>query len=347
MSNANTENNNPANSPIDFAVGGQAVIEGVLMRSPNFNIISVRSPSGTIVEDQAQYQTLVKRHNYLNIPIIRGVINMLEMMLIGTQALTFSSKQAMQEAEPAVEPAKLSEQPTTLSETPTQAIVHLKKTSLAENLSLGFSLAFALVMSIFLFKFLPLWVTDYLSHNFAALQENYLLFNLVDGLIKTSFFLLYIALLSLLPEVKRLFRYHGAEHKSIMTYEHGLDLTVANAKQQTRFHPRCGTSFILIVFLISILVFTVIPRNPDFLTNFAIRLAFLPLVAGISYEFLKLSAKAPNNWFFKIIIKPGLWMQKITTQEPDDQMLEVALNSLKLALQAEQNLLKQNAEVLI
>jgi len=333
---SNTENNNNINSPIDFAVGGQAVIEGVLMRSPNFNIISVRSPAGQIVEDQAQYQTLVKRHNFLNVPIVRGVINMLEMMLIGTQALTFSSKQALQSGEPEA--------------APTPAVVTTtepKKTSLRENLSLGFSLVFALVMSIFLFKFLPLWITDYLSHNFAALQENYLIFNLVDGLIKTSFFLLYIALLSLLPDVKRLFRYHGAEHKSIMTYEQGLDLTVDNAKKQTRFHPRCGTSFILIVFLISILVFTVIPRNPDFLTNFAIRLAFLPLVAGISYEFLKLSAKAPNNWFFKIVTKPGLWMQKITTQEPDDQMLEVALHSLKLALQAEQNLLKQTADVLI
>lgn len=340
---SNTQNNKNLNSPIDFAVGGQAVIEGVLMRSPNFNIISVRSPAGKIIEDQTHYQTLVKRHNFLNVPIVRGVINMLEMMLIGTQALTFSSKQAMQSDQVEAQPSTLPETLAPEVTLPNQA----KKSSLIENLSLAFSLVFALFMSIFLFKFLPLWVTDFLSNNFSALKENYLIFNLVDGLLKTSFFLLYIALLSLLPEVKRLFRYHGAEHKSIMTYEQGLDLTVANAKLQTRFHPRCGTSFILIVFLISILVFTVIPRNPDFLTNFAIRLAFLPLVAGISYEFLKISAKAPNNWFFKIITKPGLWMQKITTQEPDDQMLEVALNSLKLALQAEKNLLKQNAEVLI
>jgi uncharacterized protein YqhQ len=357
MSNKeNTQNNNPSNSPIDFAVGGQAVIEGVLMRSPNFNVISVRSPAGKIVEDQVQYQTLVKRHRLLNIPVIRGVINMLEMMLIGTQALTFSSKQAMLADEPEAgapaedpvnESSNASSNAATSSKLSSETIVPHRKTSLRDNLMLGFSLVFALAMSIFLFKFLPLWITDFLSHNFAALQENYLLFNVVDGLIKTSFFLLYIVLLSFLPDVKRLFRYHGAEHKSIMTYEHGLDLTVENAKQQTRFHPRCGTSFIIIVFLISILVFTVIPRNPDFLTNFAIRLAFLPLVAGISYEFLKLSSKMPDNWFFKILIKPGLWMQKITTQEPDDQMLEVALNSLKLALQAEQNLLKQKADVTI
>ena len=325
---------------IDFAVGGQAIIEGVLMRSPNFNIISVRSPSGDIVEDQTKYQALVRRHRYLNVPIARGVINMFEMMLIGTQALAFSSREALREVSQVSKKAETSDTLKTKDIKP-------HKATLAENLSLGFSLIFALVMSIFLFKFLPLWITDFISQNFAALKENYLLFNLVDGVLKTSFFLLYIAILSFIPDVKRLFRYHGAEHQSIMTYEKGLDLTVENARGQSRFHPRCGTSFILIVFLISILVFTLLPRNPDFLTNFAIRLAFLPLVAGLSYEFLKLSAKSSDNWFFRIAIMPGLWMQRITTQPPDDSMLEVALNSLKLALAAEQNHINTQKDVVI
>lgn len=319
----------PKNTAIDFAVGGQAVIEGVMMRSPNYNIVSVRAPSGNIVEDQSYYQNITRRHSILNLPILRGVINMLEMMVIGTKALTFSSKQAMQEA--TAEPVKKTE------------VITPAKSSLGENVSLVFSLVFALAMSLFLFKFLPLWLTDFLSHQFAALDKNYLLFNLVDGLLKTLFFLVYIALLSMLPDIKRLFRYHGAEHKSIMAYEKGLELTVENAKKQTRFHPRCGTSFILIVFLISILVFTLVPRNPDFIMNFVVRLAFLPIVAGVSYEFLKMSAKMPDNLFFRIVTKPGLWMQKLTTQEPDDKMLEVALNSLKLALKAENQLLEKDA----
>jgi uncharacterized protein YqhQ len=308
---------------IDFAVGGQAVIEGVMMRSPNFNIVSVRHPGGKIEESQEFYQNLIRRKKYLNIPVLRGVINMLEMMLIGTKALNFSSRIAL---------ADLEKKESSKTESTSAA----KETSM-----LIFSVVFALAMSLFLFKFLPLWLTDFLSHRFEIIQQNYLVYNLLDGVIKSTFFVAYIALLSLLPDVRRVFQYHGAEHKSIMTYEQGLALTVENAQKQTRFHPRCGTSFILIVFLLSVFVFTAIPRHPDFLINFAIRMAFLPIIAGLSYELLKLSAKYPKNWFFKLISRPGLWMQKLTTSEPTADMLEVSLNSLKLALQAEENL-KQN-----
>ncbi|MCC7432998.1 DUF1385 domain-containing protein [Candidatus Peregrinibacteria bacterium] len=296
---------------IDFAVGGQAVLEGVMMRSPNYNIVSVRAPDGKIKEKSEYYQNLTKRINWLSIPILRGVINMFEMMWIGTKALGFSSKIALNED----------------SET---------EGSFMENLSVVFSIIFALGMSLLLFKFLPLWITDFLSHSFNAINQNYLIYNLIDGLLKTTLFVGYIALLNLLPDVRRVFMYHGAEHKSIMTYEQGLDLTVANARNQTRFHPRCGTSFILIVFLFSIFIFTAVPRQDSFVINFLVRLAFLPIIAGISYEMLKLSAKLKDNFILKLISAPGLLMQKLTTLEPDDQMLEVALNSLKLALTAEQ-----------
>lgn len=302
---------------IDFAVGGQALIEGVLMRSPNFNVVSVRTPSGDITEKTEFYQNLIHRIKVLNIPLLRGIINMFEMMLIGTKALNFSSLTALGETE------------------------EKSQSGFWANFSVIFSTIFGLGLAIALFKFVPLWLTSWLSSIFPSLNESYLLFNVVDAIIKTSLFVGYISLMSLIPDIRRVFMYHGAEHKSIMAYENGLDLTVENARSQTRFHPRCGTSFILIVFLISILVFTLIPKNPDFVANFLTRLLALPLVAGVSYELLKYSAKMKDNAFLRVIASPGLLMQKITTQEPDDKMLEVALNSLKLALQSEENYQKQ------
>ena len=143
-----------------------------------------------------------------------------------------------------------------------------------------------------------------------------------------------------MPSFKRIFEYHGAEHKAVFTYENSLDLTVPNAKKQSRFHPRCGTSFILIVFVISILVYTFIPRNPDFWVNLEVRLAFLPLIAGIAYEYLKISARYANKSWSKIFVAPGLWMQRLTTKEPTDDQLEIALHSLKLALAKEEELKK-------
>lgn len=302
---------------IDFAVGGQALLEGILMRSPNHNIIAVRKPSGEIEEKKEFYQNLIKRYRSLDIPFIRGVINMIEMMLIGTKALNFSSLIAMEEDQQEKE-----------------------KGSNLTNISVVISMIVGLAMALVLFKFIPLWVTDLLSNYFVLLKENYLVYNLLDAFLKTGIFIGYIALMTLIPEIKRVFMYHGAEHKSIMTYEKGLPLTVENAKKQTRFHPRCGTSFILLVFLISILIFTLLPKNPDFLLNFSTRLLALPLVAGVSYEILKLSAKKSENWFFRLIASPGLLMQRLTTKEPDEKILEVGLHSLKLAIASEEEYLK-------
>jgi uncharacterized protein YqhQ len=242
---------------------------------------------------------------------------MFEMMMIGTKALNFSSQAALGEAEEG------------------------KQSGFGANLAIIVSLIFGLVLAVGLFKFVPLLLTNILSTWWKALGENYLLYNLVDGVLKTTIFVGYIAGMSLIPDIKRVFRYHGAEHKSIMTYEQGLDLTVDNAVKQTRYHPRCGTSFILLVFLISVVVFTVLPKNPDFVSNFLMRLAALPLIAGISYEILKLSARHATSRFFRVLAWPGLQMQRLTTAEPDREMLEVALNSLKLALQAEENFQNQ------
>ncbi len=304
---------------IDFAVGGQALLEGVLMRSPNFNVMSVRNPAGSISQKTEFYQNLIHRIKILNIPLLRGVINMIEMMIIGTKALNYSSQTAMGlEQEEG------------------------KENRFWASFSIIFSIVFGLGLALVLFKFVPLWLTNFLSQYSPLLSENYLLYNLVDGLLKTSIFVGYIALMALIPDIKRVFMYHGAEHKSIMTYEHGLPLDVENARKQTRFHPRCGTSFILLVFVISILVFTLLPKNPDFIANFSLRVLALPLIAGISYEILKYSAKHTSNPLFRMVAAPGLLMQRLTTSEPDDKMLEIALNSLKLALEAEENFKKTN-----
>ncbi len=301
---------------IDFAVGGQAVIEGVMMRSPNFITVAVRKEEGQVKLKDETYRSFCQRIKVLGIPVLRGVVNLLEMMVVGVRILNYSATEKLEE-------------PETKSE----------KTGLFEKIALGasfaFSIVFALALSLFLFKFLPLWITDWLSHRFEILNSNYLLYNLVDGILKTSFFIIYIAVLGMIPSLKRVFEYHGAEHKSIYTYEKGLDLSVANARKQSRYHPRCGTSFILVVFLISIFVYTFVPRQSEFLSNFGVRLLFLPLIAGISYEFLKWSAKKKDNLFIRLLITPGLWFQRLTTREPDDGQLEVALDALKKALELE------------
>lgn len=305
-----------ANTPkIDFAVGGQAVIEGVMMRSPNFVTVAVRKNKGGIKVKDQDFVGIASRVKLFGMPLVRGVVNLFEMMIVGMRMLNFSASESLDEEE--------GEEPTTRGE---------KILTIA---SFAFSIVFALGMSLFLFKFLPLWITDWLSGNFIILNEQYALFNLVDGIIKTMFFVLYIGLLGLAPSLYRVFQYHGAEHKSIYTYERGLDLTPENAAKQTRFHPRCGTSFILVVFLISIFVYTFVPRLETFHMTFALRVLFLPLIAGIAYEFLKWSATRQDNMIVRMLTAPGLWFQRLTTKEPDLKQLEVALSALRKALELE------------
>jgi len=192
-----------------------------------------------------------------------------------------------------------------------------------------------------LFKFLPLWITGLISSVSPVLDDNYLIFNLIDAIIKTAIFIGYLYLMNCSSELRRVFMYHGAEHKSIRTYESGLPLDVKNARGQSRFHPRCGTSFIILVFMVSIAVFTVLPKDPDFMINFSVRLLALPLIAGISYELLKYSARSQNKVVFNVLSLPGIFLQRLTTREPDDKILEVALNSLKIALNAEKALIEE------
>ncbi len=310
---------------IDFAVGGQAVIEGVMMRSNDFITVAVRRESGDIELKDDPFKSITKKIKILGWPFVRGVVGLFEMMVVGMKALNFSAGVMIEEEE-----GKKREDMTA-------------KEKMIEKIMMVFSFIFAIAMSIFLFKFLPLWITDWISGFYEPFRQSFL-YNLIDGVLKTSFFILYIWILTLTPSIKRVFEYHGAEHKSIYTYEKGLDLNVENAKKQSRFHPRCGTSFILIVFMISVLTYTLLPRDPDFLVHFARRLAFLPLIAGVSYEFLKWSAKHTDNKFIRMAVAPGLWFQRLTTKEPDDKQLEVALKALDKALELEDN---KKSEVVI
>jgi uncharacterized protein YqhQ len=345
---------------IDFAVGGQAVVEGVMMRSPNTIVISVRKQDKSIKVKDKFYRTLTQKYKILNIPILRGVINLFEMMAVGVQAINFSANEFVEQEDQKLktDPKNPSERDSRESEKPgskpskaheakslqtkiSKPIAQEQKSlpsRIFEFSTLIFSIVIAIAISIALFKFLPLWITTFLETKSIFIKNNYIIFNLIDGIIKTTFFVLYIYMLSVIPSFKRIFEYHGAEHKAVFTYESSLPLTVENAKKQSRFHPRCGTSFILIVFLISILVYTFVPRQPEFWANLSLRLVMLPFIAGISYEYLKISARYATKGWSRALVAPGLWLQRLTTKEPSSDQLEVALNSLKIALKKEAEL---------
>ena len=282
-------------------VGGQAVIEGVMMRAPESFVIAVRRQDNKIVVKKNRVK--IDNNKFFKKPFLRGLIGLYNALVLGVKALNFSAYHSMGEG---------SEE------------VNKKDIVIALILGLG--------LGVLLFIFLPLLLTDLLKYVFPLIGKSFLVFNAVDGVIRVIFFIAYIYIISFMKDIKRVFEYHGAEHKAIFTYENGLSLTVENAKKMSRLHPRCGTSFLLIVMIVSIFVFSLIPKDSHFLIKLSSRIVFLPIIAGISYEILKLSSKFKDNIFVNFLIMPGLWLQKITTREPDDSQLEVALVSLKEAL---------------
>jgi len=285
-----------------FYVGGQAVIEGVMMRSPTYYATAVRTPQGTIVIQKNRYRSLTHRFKFLNIPIIRGAIGLVEMMWIGIQSLSYSASQAADEnSDPK------------------------PKASTASNLAIFGSVVFALGAGFALFFYLPLWLTELTG------VQGSIVFNLIDGAFRLVIFLAYLLLISRWKEMRRIFQYHGAEHKTIYTFENGQDLTVANARPYTTLHPRCGTSFLLVVMLVSIFVFAFLGK-PETWGDRLLRFAFIPVIGGISFEFIRLSAKEKFARYLKPAVWPGLTLQKVTTAEPSDDMLEVAIAALVACL---------------
>ncbi len=304
-------------------IGGQAVIEGVMMRSPDRIVTAVRRASGVIELKIQEYKSLMQRIKYLNIPIIRGAITLVEVLAIGIKHLNFSADMAFKDIQEQEKKSGKKKK---------------EKKSKKEgrgNVSTFLSVVLALTIGLALFFALPLFVTTRLFD----IERDAFSFNLVAGIFRIFLFLGYIYLISLMKDVKRLFQYHGAEHKSIFAFEKGLDLTVENARIQPRLHPRCGTSFLVMVMLVSLVFFALLDSTVIYFhghINLLIRLAthlpLVPLVGGISYEAIRASAKKPDHPVVKFLISPGLALQRITTQEPHDSMLQVALVSLKVAL---------------
>ncbi|MFC1650910.1 DUF1385 domain-containing protein [Candidatus Latescibacterota bacterium] len=317
-----TEKNPPqTDKSVDMNVGGQAVIEGVMMRSPKYIATAVRLPDGTIELKKKPFESFITRHKFLNIPIIRGGINFAEMLVIGIETLNWSADIQMK------------------YEDKKEGIEDSKAKRIRDAVIMGFTFIFAFSLAMLLFFMLPIYLATLLG-----LAKGALVFNLVAGAIRLIIFLAYIMLISKMKDVQRIFRYHGAEHMSIFAHEASEELNVESARTKSRFHPRCGTSFILIVVLFSILFLgtadALFPRvfghMQSILERFATHLALLPVVAGISYELLKLSGRFRSNKLVKLLILPGLWLQKLTTGLPDDEMLEVALCALNAAIDAEE-----------
>jgi len=291
-----------------FPYGGQAVIEGVMMRGRDYLAIAVRRTPDDIVVEIQPVGSITKRYPFLKWPLIRGVVALVESMVIGVKALTYSANQVVEgEGE-------------------------------GETISSGemfFSVLIAMVLGIGLFFLLPVGAAYLLR----GIIPDPAMQNLFEGIIRILIFLGYVWGISFIKDIQRVFQYHGAEHKVIHTLEEGKELTVANARVFSTLHPRCGTNFLLIVMIVSIFVFSLIGKT-DLLTRMLSRIVLLPVVAGVSYEFLKIAGKHYKNPIISLLNAPGMYLQKLTTREPDDDQLEVAIVSLNKVLDLEEGALK-------
>lgn len=319
------------------SIGGQAVIEGVMMRGPEKIATAVRKPDGEIVVDE---QPLGKgrKSKFVKLPIIRGCVNFFDSMIVGVKSLMFSAKFF-----------DVDDDGNEVEQEPGRFEAWLEKkldSEKAMNVIIYCSVIFSMLLSIGMFILLPTLIAGFLT-DFMQVHNNTVL-TLIEGVVRIAIFIVYLSLVAQMKDIKRVFMYHGAEHKSIFCYESGLPLTVENVRIQSRLHPRCGTSFLLIVMVISILVFSIIPWQQESFTHIPVigvmfsampwaiwrlilRLLLLPIVAGISYEIIKFAGRH-DNWFTRAISAPGMWFQLITTNEPEDDQIEVAIRSLKAVI---------------
>ena len=311
------------------AVGGQALIEGIMMMHPKGKAaVSVRTPDGTIDTEEIEVKHIKNKIKFLGWPLIRGVVNYIESMMFGYKCLMISAeKSGLEDIEEEENPSKLDKW---LNEHINKKVMGVI-TAIASVLGVG--LAFVL------FFYLPTIIVDFINKLAGEALTNFRA--LFEGIIRMAIFVAYIALVSLMKDIKRTFMYHGAEHKTIFCYEKGLELTVENIRKMSRFHPRCGTSFIFVIIIISVVISSAISVAFPYLRNhtliwMAIKLLILPLITGISYEFIRYAGKH-DNIFVKVLAAPGLWMQRLTTKEPDDDMIEVALTAFKAVLDEDED----------
>ena len=281
-------------------IGGQAVIEGVMMKNKEKYAVAVRKPDHEIEVMVSEYTGITKNEKIKNMPILRGVFNFIDSLVLGMQTLTYSA--SFFEEEEA-----------------TDKKVDAKK----ENAMMGGTVVLSIVLAVGIFMMLPYFISSF----FQKLIPSSLLLALLEGVIRLAIFIGYVALISLMEDIRRVYMYHGAEHKCINCIEHGMDLNVENVRKSSRLHKRCGTSFLLIVMFFSILFFMFI-RVDSAILKVVLRLLLIPVIAGVSYEFIRLAGRS-DNAIVNLISKPGLWLQKITTREPDDEMIEVAIKSVE------------------
>ena len=358
----------------DLIVGGQAVMEGVMMRTPSAYAIACRRSDGSIVTTAESLPKWSDKYKWLDTPVLRGGATLIQSMALGVKALNFSAHiyeedLKMQEGSEKAKTGDLAAVPIdgTLDadflKAPVKVIMPDKKESAAnagQSLSAVGSIVFALGFNVLLFIVAPLVITNLLFIGLGWAEApviaadasiwdtikayvwrikldsfgSWIAFNLIDGLIRMVFFIVMIFSMSFLRDIRRVFEYHGAEHKTVFAWEKGDELTPENADRQRRQHPRCGTSFLMVVMLVAIVLFSVINFEATWL-NLLVRIALMPLVAGLSYEVIRYAAKKESSAVFKAMTLPGLWLQNITTQEPDDQQLEVAIRALKESLKLE------------
>ncbi len=289
-------------------VGGQAVIEGVMMRSPRWMAIAVRKPNGEIVIKKEGLSFFSEKSPWFKIPLLRGVIALVSAFSLGIRALHFSANQALPEEDGEKE---------------------------ISSWTMGLTFVLALSFGIVLFFLAPLFLTKGLKGFFPILSTSGWLFNLTDGLLRFIFFLAYVWGISFIKEIERVFQYHGAEHQSIFAYEAGEPLRVEGVKQFGYLHPRCGTNFLLIVMVVSLFVFALIPHHLPFGYKVASRVIFIPLIAGLSYEIIRFADRKRNLKGVQLLIQPGLWLQRLTARKPTEPQIEVALVALQEVLEME------------
>ena len=284
-------------------IGGQAVIEGVMMKGKSRYAVSVRKPDGQIEVKVEDYKSLKEKYAIAKLPIIRGIFAFAESLKMGMGTLNYSASFWEEEEEKEKESSKENQK--------------------TNDLWMGLALVAAIIVAIGLFVLLPFFISEKLHKIVPSIQ----LRGLIEGVIRVALFVGYVKAISLLEDIRRVFMYHGAEHKCINCVEHGLDLNVENVKKSSRFHKRCGTSFLFLVVFISILFFACI-RTDSAIWRFSLRILLVPVIAGVAYEFLRLAGRSENA-FVNLLSKPGLWFQKFTTKEPDEDMIEVAIASVE------------------
>lgn len=288
-------------------IGGQAVIEGVMMKNSDKYAVAVRKPDQTIEVKEETYQSIIKNKKLITLPFIRGIFNFIDSMVLGMKTLTYSAS-FYEEEEEATKADKMLE------------AVFKEKT---EKVVMGVTVAFSIVLAIGLFMLLPYFV----SRMFQSVILSDTLIAVIEGVLRIGLFIGYILLISRMKEIQRVFMYHGAEHKCINCIEHGHELTIENVRNSSKQHKRCGTSFMLIVMVISVIFFIFI-RVDSAMLRVLSRVLLVPVIAGTSYEFIRLAGRSENK-MIEILSKPGMWLQNLTTREPDDEMIEVAIASVE------------------